>query len=195
MSMQVYTAAALSPSAWPEPFESAYQVQPGHGPSVPGARRPDITYSQRLLIASAVNLWEDRPRGMITWLAEVYQSTRQTIYDIGAHWDQRRAVPDAASAPLAAPAPTREEPSRITHNRLARGALTLRFPGGTSLRAMEACLDELLGTARSPQWSSILLAEAGELAGRVLAEADWSAVGPFIATRDEKFFDHRAYLL
>ena len=193
MSMQVYTAAALSASAWPEPFETAYQMQPGYGPSVPGARRPDISYCERLLIASVVNLWAARPRGMITWLAEVHRTTRQTIYDIGAHWDRRRAAPSAA--PPAAPTPTVEAPAPISDNRFARAVLTLRFPGGTSLRPMEACLDELLGETRSPTWLSIFLNGGGERAGRVLDGADWSAVTPFIATRDEKFYDDRAYLL
>ena len=185
MSMEVYTLAAQSASAWPMPMETAYQLQSRWGRPPRGARRPDITYCKRLLIASVVNLWEDRPRGAITWLADVFATSRQTIYAIGG---------------MLCPATASDEPVDTTDpsgeaNHLARTALTLLFPGGTSLRPMETCLAEALGTSRSPAWLSVFLNQGGRRAGEVFAGADWSGVNPFVASRDEKFWDDWAYLL
>ena len=195
--MEMYSTLAFSPSAWPEPMESVYQALPASGPVPRNARRRDIRLGDRLFMGAVLAIPRRWRYGAVTWLADVYCTSRQTVYDIAGN--VHGAV---GHAPAAAPAevppattPIKDEAAPITHNQLARAALTLRFPGGTSLRPMETCLEELLGTARSPAWLSIFLSEAGERAGRVLDEADWSAVKPFIATRDEKFFHDRAYLL
>jgi hypothetical protein len=60
---------------------------------------------------------------------------------------------------------------------------------------MAVCLDELLGMSRSPAWLSSFFNEVGRRAGQTIDRADWSAVVPFIATRDEKFFNDRAFML
>lgn len=85
--------------------------------------------------------------------------------------------------------------ARGSDTALARAALTLLLPGGVTLRPMRVCLGELLGEPRSPAWLCSHVSEAGRRAGRVLERADWTGMAPFIASRDEKFFDGRAYLL
>ncbi len=73
----LYPSAAPQSIRWPDPFESVYQAQHcGRGRRVPGARRPDINEPRRLLVASAVAMGDDRPFGMIQWLADVLDTTR-----------------------------------------------------------------------------------------------------------------------
>ena len=129
----------------------------------------------------------------MTWVAQAFGTSRQTIYDIARACLCPRSAPAAPiRPPMAVPPPPA---AGVSHNDLARGALTLLFPGGVTLRPMTHCLDELLGTSRSPAWLGPFFNQAGRRAGHVLEHADWSAVAPFFATRDEKFFDGRAYLL
>lgn len=72
----LYPRTAPESIAWPEPIETVFQAQQRrHGVGVPGARRPDIGRPMRLLIGSIVDLGGGRPRGMITWLAEVLDLT------------------------------------------------------------------------------------------------------------------------
>jgi len=182
---QLYTLPALPSITWPEPIETAYQMQTPEAPRVPGARRPDITAPARLLIASVVQLAEARSHGAITWLADVFRTSRQTIYAIG-----ERAVAGPIEAATGEPAQVESSP-----HRLERAALTLLVPGGTSLRPTLACLDELLGQARSVGWLAELVDEAGARAGAALERADFSACRPMIAARDELYFDGLAHLL
>ncbi len=71
--MAVYTASALSTRVnWPEPIEQIWQVVPGHGPSSPSWKRPDLGLSERLFIGAVLNLPKERRRwGLVTWLASV----------------------------------------------------------------------------------------------------------------------------
>jgi hypothetical protein len=140
-----YAPTARKSIEWPEPFEKVYQAQRRARPSLSGrGYRPDIGRPLRLLIASAVDLGEARPHGMITWLAGVLETSRQTIYDIGESWTG--ATRDAEeSAEL-------EEGPGDQRNRIASAALTLLVVGAMRLRGVEICLDRRLGYRRSLGW-------------------------------------------
>ena len=130
---------------------------------------------------------EDQPRGMITWLADVLATSRETIYTIGAAWSAKAAMEAAPAEAASGP----EERRR----RIARVALTLLVPGAMRLRGVQECLGSLHGMRRSLGWLSELVDEAGQRAGAVLEAADWTAAGEMIAARDELFFDDLAWLL
>lgn len=186
--MQVaYSTTSESASAWPEPFERTYQSQRRRGETVPGARRPDITWPARLLIASAVALGEARPHGMITWLADAWQTSRQTIYDIGGQIERlaERSVRDVADA---APAP-------LSRNELAAATLTLLIAGSVTVRRARWCLERILGRRPAVGWVSDLMSEAGPRAQIVLEAADWSGTPTLIVARDELYDGRWAYLL
>jgi len=114
----LYATTSQTSTRWSEPFEPVYQAQRRlRGARSARGRRPDITRSLRLLIASAVDLGDARPHGMITWLAAVLETSRQTIYDIGETWIAATwAQADLSSAT--------ESPSE-RRNRIARAALTM----------------------------------------------------------------------
>jgi hypothetical protein len=149
--------------------------------------------SDRLFATAVVAIPRKERYGAVTWTADGLAITRQTVYNISRAILRRLAAPAMpVRPPMATPLPPA---AGVSHNELARAALTLLFPGGVTLRPMTRCLDELLDTSRSPAWLCPLFNQAGERAGQVLDRADWTAVAPFVATRDELFFDGRAYLL
>lgn len=192
--MTVYTSQALSPSAWPALMETVYQALPASGKVPAGARRPGITQADRLFASAVVAIPREERYGAVTWMAQAFATSRQTIYDIAASTQRRLEVMPAPAQDRSVVVAIPHAPA-VTGTAVARGALTLLFPGGVTLRPMRVCLDELLGEPRSPAWLCTHFNQAGRRAGEVLAAADWSAMAPFIATRDEKFFDGRAYLL
>lgn len=184
----LYATTSRESTRWAEPFETVYQGQrQARGRRSGRGHRPDITRPLRLLIASAVDLGDDRPRGMITWLADTLKTSRETIYDIGAAWGSKAAIEAPAVEAKADP----EERRR----RIARAALTLLVPGAMSLRGVKECLESLHGLGRGLGWLSELVDEAGQRAGAVLEAADWTGAGEMIAARDELFFDDLAWLL
>lgn len=184
----LYARTSRRSIRWAEPFETVYQAQcPGRGRRSGRGHRPDISESLRLLIASAVALGESRPHGMITWLAGVLATSRQTIYDIGAAWIPKPAVETLAAVTVESPGELRK--------RIARAALTLLVVGAMRLRGVELCLEQLLGQGRSLGWLNGLVNEAGQRAGAVLAQADWSGAEAMITARDELFFGDTAWLL
>lgn len=80
--MSVYSAVAPSASAtWPDPIEPVWplRVLSGHDSS-PGYKRPDLSLADRLFIGAVVNLPpERRPWGSLTWLADIYDTSRPTL--------------------------------------------------------------------------------------------------------------------
>lgn len=192
--MTVYTPVAPQAIVWPAPMETIYQALPARGQTPSGARRPGITLADRLFASAVVAIPREERYGAVTWLAGALGTSRKTIYDFAAATRQPMI---ARPAPVKNGLPSVETPAApgVTDVAVARGALTLLFPGGVTLRPMSVCLEELLSERRSAPWLSAHFNAAGRRAGEVLAAADWSAVAPFEATRDEKFFDGRAYLL
>ncbi|MCP4544727.1 MAG: hypothetical protein GY832_47110 [Chloroflexi bacterium] len=81
-----YQQTAAAKVLWPEPMEPAWQMQPGGNDETDtNWKRSDITLSDRLFIGGVVNIpSERRPWGSITWLSNIYQTSRETIYTIGA---------------------------------------------------------------------------------------------------------------
>ena len=183
----LYATTSPRSTTWFQPFETIYQAQRRkRGKRSGRGYRPDITQPLRLLIASAVSLGENRPHGMITWLAEVLGTSRQTVYTIGEEWSAETTT-EASEAEAA------ESPS-ARRNRIARTALTLLVVGAVRLRGVEHCLQQILGERRSLGWLSELVNEAGQRAGAALAAADWSGAREMILARDELFFGDTAWL-
>ena len=184
----LYATTSQTSTRWSESLEPVYQAQRRlRGARSARGHRPDITRSLRLLIASAVDLGDARPHGMITWLAAVLGTSRQTIYDIGETWI-------AATWTQAGLSSVTESPSE-RRNRIARAALTMLVVGAMRLRGVELCLEQLLGERRSLGWLSGLVDEAGQRAGAVLEAAEWTGSGEMITARDELFFGDTAWLL
>ncbi len=182
----LYPTAAPKSIRWPDPFESVFQAQTRRrGRRVPGARRPDIHEPMRWLIANAVALGDDRPYGMISWLADVLDTSRETIYTIGETW----AVPPAVRSAAPPPGPA------VDRRRLAAVALTLLVEGAVQLRPTLRCLDVLEHQRRSIGWLHNLVNEAGGHAGAVMARTVWAGDKPLIVARDELYTGDLAWLL
>ncbi len=96
--MLEYQEIAKSTTLWPEPMELIWQVLGPETDLIPRWKRPDIGLPDRLFIGAVANLpRERRPWGAITWLAEVYLTSRETIYDIGRQVRQALLGTDAVA--------------------------------------------------------------------------------------------------
>jgi hypothetical protein len=127
-----------------------------------GARRDDITSSQRAQIAIEV-LSPRRSWGTVSRLAEQYDISRETVYEIAATGN---CVLVRGMQPMPhGPQPT-EKVVRVDRNRLVRGTVALT-EAGVSQRDVSFCLEELLDTALSPSWVNAQLAQIETTAGRV----------------------------
>jgi len=201
--MSVYTASASSASVlWPSPIEPIWQMLPTSGEAPPGSKRPDLNVADRLFIAAVVNLPQDqRPWGSITWMADVFATSRPTIYAIGDRARDAITAPPSGRPPQTATrareAVTIKQPSEITitPNRLARTVLTLLMPGGVSNRTVDAVLQVAFNQGRSVGYVSELLHRAGQRAGQILERVDHSPLGPVVQARDELFTGREPNLL
>ena len=200
--MTVYPRSAnLTSPYWPSPIEPIWQILASNDEIQPRWKRRDLGVSERLFIGAIVNLPQGkRPRGVVQWLAEVYQTSRPTLYAIGAR----------SKTGLLAPLLHKEEGGEqieevvvpddgprvsVTANRIKRAALTFQFPGGVSERSACDCLQAALDVDRSPAFLSKLLHEAGERAGEILQSVDHSALGAAMQARDELFVGRDPILL
>jgi hypothetical protein len=190
---------ATSPAAWPGVVEPLYQALPASGEVPAGARRPDLTLSDRLFIAGLMHIPRDlRPHGIVTWAAEVFRTSRQTLYDIRARvGDQVAGAATADEGPSAAAAvPTDQDSAVDEPNRLARLILKLLFPGGMAYRAIQECVQEARGKHRAIGFISEQVQRDGEQAGRILAALEWPAnEHVLVLSRDESYFSDRPMLL
>jgi len=201
--MLLYQQTAAPAILWPEPMELIWQMQPvGWGP-VSRWKRPDITLSDRAFIAAVVNLPRDQcPWGAITWLADVFQTSRQTLYTIGVQVreallfpSQRTGLQEVQRLLLPTPCLSEGLTITVTDNRLKRTILTLLFPGGVTLRPMQDCLAVALDMTRSVGFLSQFINQAGRRAGEILDGIDYSPLGDVILARDETYFDDLAFLV
>jgi hypothetical protein len=201
--MLAYQEIAQPTTLWPEPMELIWQVLRPETELVLRWKRPDIGLSDRLFIGAIVNLpGERRPWGAITWLAAVYLTSRETIYDIGRQVRQallesgeRETLPviiDMMSDPDIV---GQGSMIRVSDNRLKRTILSLLLPAGASLRAIEDCLEVSLDTSRSIGYLSEFINEAGQQAGQILDNLDYSPLGEVILARDETYFNELAFLV
>jgi hypothetical protein len=200
--MTVYPTSSNSASPnWMGPIEPIWQMLPPSEASHPGWKRPDLGASDRLFIGAVVNLpKEQREWGVIQWLADVYQTSRPTLYAIGAKTKSglltHGARPSARMPrqPGAVDLPV-EKTVVVTHHRMLRTALTLLFPGGVSERSASDCLQAAFDESRSPAFLSGLLHSAGQRAGEILQSIDHTPLGQAVQARDELFVGRDPILL
>jgi len=170
---------------WPEPIEHFYQGSGGqHAGEALAPKAPHLSVSD-IMFMTGVMSSTMRPWGIVTWMAEMYGISRQTVYDLTKRMLQRLSPPAGA-----VPAPQPDEERRIR-----RTALTAAFPGKVAIRPMQEMLQEAFGASRSVGWISELLTDAGERADRVLADVPLARLGPVIVVRDEKFFQNKPILM
>ena len=200
--MALYTQSSSLPNVlWPEPMEMVWQVLTS-GPGVPGSKIPHLSLADELFVAAVANIRRPaRPWGAITWLADVFQISRPTIYALGRRAGRglvrgvggRPATVSAASVP--AGGASRDHTITVTPNRLVRTALTLAFPGRMALRPMQISLATAFDQRSGVGTLSELLTQAGQRAGAVLRQIDHRPLGPVIVLRDETYFQEWPILL
>ena len=173
--MTVYpTFPNSASSVWQAPIEPIWQQLPFNAYHNSGWKRPDLGLSDRLFIGGVVNLPKGkREWGVIQWLADVYQTSRPTLYAIGARTKAGLLPPPPHPAEVSVIQPNVGNPGAaktvmVTRNRMVRTALTLLFPGGVSERSAADCLQAAFDVGRSPAFISGLLHEAGQRAGKIL---------------------------
>ena len=127
-----------------------------------GARRDNITGSRRAQIAVEV-LFPHRPWGTVTKLAEEYEISRQTVYEIAAAGE--RVLTIGLEPGPHGPQP-KERTVWVDRNRLVRGAVVLTG-AGVSQRDAAVCLAEMLDTRLSPSWVNAELVKVEEAAASV----------------------------
>ena len=100
-------------SIWQAPIEPIWQKLPFNESHYAGWKRPDLGLSDRLFIGGVVNLPKGkREWGMIQWLADVYQTSRPTLYAIGARTKAGLLPPPAHLAEVSVIQPNVREPRR-----------------------------------------------------------------------------------
>ncbi|MGB0388221.1 MAG: hypothetical protein ACPGWR_25665 [Ardenticatenaceae bacterium] len=190
------TAASVEVT-WQGPIEGIWNSLPFLGNNLPGVKRPDISLSDRLFISAVLNLpREERPWGIITWLSQFYQTSRQTIYTIGnSILKNILNQKDSSASVVAEVSPPAPAPASAGEHSVERNILKMAFPGSVSIRDMQELLLESLGTSRSIGFISQLLNQSGEKAGEILSKLDYSHLDAIIALRDETFFQGWPILL
>ena len=199
--MLSYPQTAAPASLWPEPLELIWQIQSGGWADECRWRRQDITLTDRAFIAAVVNLPRgQRPWGIIVWLADVYHTSRETLYTIGRRVREALLCPEQAprsqerqTASVSTCSVSAEMVVPVTDNRLKRTILTLLLPGGVTLRPMQDCLQVALDITRSVGFLSQFINEAGRRAGEILDGIDYSPLGDIILARDETYFNDLAF--
>jgi len=127
-----------------------------------GARRDDISSEQRAQISIEV-LASNRDWGRVVKLAESYDVSRKTIYEIAGKGNE---VLVAGLKPGPHGPHQAEKLIKVDRNRLVRGSVVLTEVG-VSQRNVTICLAELLDTVRSPSWVNGELAQVEEAAAAV----------------------------
>ena len=153
-----------------------------------GARRDDITSSQRAQIAIRV-LFPHRPWGTVSQLAEEYDISRQTVYEIAAVG--KRVLMTGLEPGPHGPQPD-EKRVWMDRNRLVRGAVVLTEVG-VSQRDVSLCLEELLDTELSPSWVNAELAKMEKAAAMV--NGRWQPVVEETLSGDEIYSNGSPNLL
>jgi len=194
--MTIYAVSEpVTSTGWPEMIEPIWQMLPANEQHLPGYQRTDLGLSDRMFISAVVNLPpEKRPWGSITWIADVFSTSRPTVYAIG----ERGRVGMQAKPAGQTPAESQVERSpmvAVTPNRIKRSILSLILPGGVSGRSIGDCLEAALDVSRSNATVSQLLHEAGRRAGEILETVDHSPMGEVVLARDEIFTGHDPNLL
>ncbi len=127
-----------------------------------GIRRDDISNEQRTQISIEV-LASNREWGRVVELAQSYDVSRKTIYDIA---KKGKEVLVAGLAPGPHGPHQAEKLIKVDRNRLVRGSVVLTEVG-VSQRDVSFCLAELLDTKPSPSWVNAKLAQVEQAAAAV----------------------------
>ncbi len=192
--MALYPQTTTNLALWPEPIEVGYQLLGGGDGSALAPKLTHLGIADLLFMSSIMLAPRDRrPWGIATWLADVFDISRPTLYSLPKRVMERLL----AAPPVALPDQQVKAVHQIEVNatRLQRTILTAAFPGKMALRPLQELLAEAFDESRSIGWMSELLTEAGQKAGQVLKQIDFSAAGPVLVLRDETFFQDRPVLL
>jgi len=81
-ALAVYPAAIPESIAWPERVESLSRHLGRHGVPVTGARRGDVSLTDRLFMAALVALPRQERYGAVSRLASLLGASRQMVYDV-----------------------------------------------------------------------------------------------------------------
>jgi hypothetical protein len=194
--MQVYNQYEDTFSSWPKAIEASWQST-GSSPRTDVAgnlapKLPHLGLSDILLIASLVHM-PSRPHGLITWLANYYQISRVSAYDLAARVNAR-LLPPPQPAMLVAPEPTIAAEA-VSKARLDRTILATLLPGKAAIRPTQVILQEAFSTTRSVGYINDLRLTAGRRAGEKLAAVDYSKLGPVLVLRDETYFHEKPILV
>jgi hypothetical protein len=153
-----------------------------------GARRDDITASQRAQIAIEV-LSPHRPWGSVSRLAEEYGISRQATYNIAAagEWVLATGLEPGPHGPQPV-----EKRVWVDRNRLLRSTVVLTEVG-VSQRGVSVCLEELLDTPLSPSWVNAELTKVEERA--TIVNARWQPAVEELLSGDEIHSNRQPNLL
>jgi hypothetical protein len=193
--MALYIPTLETPGRWPTIMEGSWQ---GLGAGLEAGQRgtlskvSHLSLSDELFIAAVAATGRGhRPRGAISWLADVFHISRPTVYALGKRVVERLRpfVPFEEAEPV-----TMAEKDD-SQGRLNRLVLTSAFPGKVALRPMQEILYEALGETRSIGTLSQFLLETGRRAGEILRQVDHSPLGSVIVVRDETYFQEWPILL
>jgi hypothetical protein len=166
---------------------------------VPGTKLEHLGVMSRALIGTLVNQ-PTLPWGLITDLAGVFDTSRETIYTIGRRIREGVLVRPNGRRPVQVDSPATVDPQpyptiNVTPTRIKRTVLTNVLPGGMTIRPQIESLQSALDTHRSEGWICELILEAGERAGRKLDEINLSALGQVVTARDELYFSDLVFLI
>ncbi len=179
---------------WPEPLETTWQYLGGGKGVEIAPRLPHLDLTEILFMSTVMSIPRaERPWGVVTWMAEVFEVSRPGLYALTKRVKERLLPP---AEPEALPA-SQSGGSRVTvtQNRLARTVLMTSLPGKTAIRPLQQILGEAFDQTRSIGWISELLSTAGQKSGQILSEIDTSPLGTVIVARDETFFQGQPLLL
>ena len=159
---------------WPEPLETTWQYFGGGKGVEIAPRLPHLDLTEILFMSTVMSIPRaERPWGVVTWMAEVFEVSRPGLYALTKRVKERLLPP---AEPEALPA-SQSGGSRVTvtQNRLARTVLMTSLPGKTAIRPLQQILGEAFDQTRSIGWISELLSTAGQKAGQILSEIDTGA--------------------
>lgn len=195
--MKLYTESGAASILWPEPMEQVYQWLPRGPSSELTSKMPHVSLSDALFIGAVSAIpGEQRPWGAITWLSEVFDISRVSVYALGERLKAQLGGSNSPVTVVKSPVVVEDKPSIVVNERrLVRTVLTATFPGDVAIRPTQAILQEAFEQTRSIGWISELRVAAGRRAGELLQKIDTSPLGPLIAIRDETFFQGQPILL
>lgn len=195
--MTLYPQIAPTSVLWPEPIESTWQCMTSGTPTALAPKLPHLSLADVLFIGAVMAIPSHRrPWGVVSWMADVFNLSRVSIYALGERLQER--LSDRREPTALLPVPRECESGHtvsVTGERLARTVLAATFPGNVSIRPLQEILQEAFDQQRSVGWISQLRLQAGRRAGEILRQIDTTPLGPVVAVRDETFFQGQPILL